>query len=558
MGNADLSRRDFLKGTALACAATLIGEVVPDIPSSVWAAAPGQPLPPLKMTYYSNYQEIVEFFKKAAEDFRKVGLTPNLNPVVSSTIVGRTYAEHEKFYGDIGSISWGATPDRLDPNFFLQELMHSMSTKPGGRNYGNYRSAKYDAACEAQKREMDLEKRIKLVWDAQAIAAEDYPIWWLAYPPVISAYNKRDFEGAVAMMGSGYGHIYNLWTYIKIKPKTARRTLRSGSQVDNFNSMNPFTAPTAPNQSFLRFIYDTFARIGPDLKPQPWAAESWRVTGPKTVEMVLRKGMKFHDGKPVTGEDVRFTFDYLKKWDFPFFRHATAVIEKVEVNGMNIRFHLKETYAPFFFITLTWLFILPKHIWEKIPESVGVKNPGEYQNLNPIGSGPFKFGHWRKSQEVYFKANKEHFAAPAIDDVYFVVIPSIEGIAGALEQGEIDINQVTLTPSPAERLQELPFMQVDYLPSHQVYEARPNIDMKPFDDVNFRKAIYHTLDRRPFVNYFAGRATVAGNTPFTPLMKPWHNPNLPAPEYSIDKARDLLKKTGYTWNSDGKLCFPAK
>jgi peptide/nickel transport system substrate-binding protein len=122
----------------------------------------------------------------------------------------------------------------------------------------------------------------------------------------------------------------------------------------------------------------------------------------------------------------------------------------------------------------------------------------------------------------------------------------------------VDLNQVTLTPAPADRLQELPFMQVAYLPSHQVYEARPNIDMKPFDDVNFRKAIYHALDRRPFVNYFAGKAVVAGNTPFTPRMEFWHNPNLPAPEYSIDKAREVLKKAGYTWNADGKLCFPAK
>ncbi|MBE0557357.1 MAG: hypothetical protein IH628_09010, partial [Proteobacteria bacterium] len=85
----------------------------------------------------------------------------------------------------------------------------------------------------------------------------------------------------------------------------------------------------------------------------------------------------------------------------------------------------------------------------------------------------------------------------------------------------------------------------------------PNCEKKPFDDVNFRKAIYHTLDRRPFVNFFDGNAIEARNTPFTPLMKPWHNPNLPAPEYSIDKARDVLKKAGYTWNSDGKLCFPA-
>ena len=64
MGSADLSRRDFLKGTAAACAATLIGEIVPGIPSSGWAATPGAPIPPLKMTYYSNYQEIVSSSRK--------------------------------------------------------------------------------------------------------------------------------------------------------------------------------------------------------------------------------------------------------------------------------------------------------------------------------------------------------------------------------------------------------------------------------------------------------------------------------------------------------------
>jgi peptide/nickel transport system substrate-binding protein len=557
MGNSDVTRRDFLIGTAATCGAMLIGEVLPGMPSAAGAAG-GAPIPPITLTYYSNWQEIVEFFKKAAEDFRKVGLTPNLNPVVSSTVVPRTYAEHEKFYGDIGSIAWGATPDRLEPNFYLQTMLHSSFSKIGERNYGHYRSAKFDAACDAQKKEMDPEKRVKLVWEAQAIAAADYPIWWLAYPPLISAYNKRDFEGAVEMMGSGYGQVYSMWSYLKIRPRTARKTLRSGTQVDYITTLNPFTAATSPNQCFLRFFYDTFALIGPDLKAHPWAAESWKVLNPKTIDVVLRKGMKFHDGRPVTGEDFRFTFDYLKKWDFPFFRHAMTVIEKIEVNGMNIRFYLVEPYAPFIFTVLTWLFILPKHIWEKIPESVGVKHPGDYQNPNPIGSGPFRFGYFRKGQEAYFKANKDHFAAPAVDDVYFVIIPSADGVAGALERGEIDINQVSLTPALADRLQELPFMQVAYAPTHMVYEARPNIDKKPFDDVNFRKAIYHTFDRRPFVNYFAGKAIEGRNTPFTPLMKPWHNPNLPAPEYSIDKAKDVLRNSGYTWNSEGKLCFPAK
>ena len=551
MGDRDLSRREFLQNAA-AGAAILAGGGFLSIASDA-EAVPGQPIHPLTMTYQITFQETVEFFKKAAQDLRKLGLTPNLNPGASTTVVPKTYMEHA--YGDIGSIAWGAIPYRLDPNFYLEELMHSARAKLGGRNYGHYRSAKFDAACDAQKREMDPEKRKEYVWEAQAIAAPDYPIWWLAHPVVISAYNKRDFSDAVDLIGCGYGSVYSPWSYLKMKPKTQRKTLRSG-MVSDFLSLNPFSPAQSPNQTFVRFFYDTFAKIGPDLKPQPWAAESWKMVDVKTVDLVLRKGMKFHDGRPVTGEDVRFTFDYLKKWDFPFFRQDMAVIEKVDVNGWNMRFHLKQPYAPFFFMTLTYLFILPKHIWEKIPESVGLKNPAEYQNPQVIGSGPFKFGHWRRGQEVYFKSNKDHFAAPPLDDFYFVVIPSIDGIAAAMERGEIDLNQQSLTPTLGDRLKDQPHMEVAYTPSHMVYEARPDMNKKPFDDVNFRLAIYHAFDRRPYVNYFAGKGIIARNTPFTPLLKPWHNPNLPSPEYNIDTAKEILRKAGYTLNSEGKLCFP--
>ncbi len=546
-----LSRREFLESAGAAAALGIIGGGASLSLVSGAAAAPGKPIPPLSVMYYGERQEYVEFWRKAGTDLKRIGLTVKLNPTATTTVITKTKA-HD--FGDIGGIFWGAVPNRLDPSFLLTELLHSAHSVKGSRNFGQYKSAKYDAACDAQNREMDMNKRQKFVWEAQAIAAADYPIWWLAHPVEISAYNKRDFEGAVEMMGCGYGHVNNMWSYLKMRPKTGRKTLRSGLMLE-IDSLNPFTATTSPNRSFMRYFYDTFAQIGPDLKPQPWAAESWKVVSPTVVDLVLRKGMKFHDGRPVTGEDVRFTFDFLAKWDFPNFKQTLDIIKGVEVKGWDIRFNLKKPFAPFFFITLTDLFILPKHIWEKIPQSVGLKDPGKYLNPNPIGSGPFKFGHWRKGQEIYFKANKEHFAAPALDDFYFDIIPSTDGVAGALERGEIDLSQYPLTPALGDHLKKLPFLQVASTPSQGVYEMRPDLGKKPFDDVHFRKAVYHAFDRRPFISYFGG-GIQASNTPITPLSKFWHNPNLPAPEYSIDKARAVLQKAGYTWDSQGNLCFP--
>ena len=552
MSEKKITRREFIKTTAVAGAALAGGSSLLSTASDA-VAAPGKPIPPISAMYYGNWQEVVEFFRKAGQDLRKIGINIVHNPAPSTTVVPKTLTQHD--YGDWSSIPWGAQPYRLDPNYFLEDLMHSARAVKGGRNYGHYKSAKFDAACDAQKKEMDRNKRQKYVWEAQAAAAPDYPIWWLCHRLDISGYNKRDFADPVEMVGSGYGLVYSIWTYLNIRPLTNRKTLRSGAQ-NVADRLNPFTSANTPGQTMLRYFYDTFARVGPDLKPHPWAAESWKQVDPVTVDLKLRKGMKWHDGRPVTGEDVRFTFDYLKKWDFPQFRRVWSVIDRVEVKDWDIRIHLKAPYAGFYFLTLTWLFIAPKHIWEKIPQDVGLKDPGKWDNPKPIGSGPFIFGHWRKGQEIYFKANKEHWSPPKVDDVYFVEIPSVDGVAGALEKGEIDITQYTLTPALADRLQELPHVKIGYTPSHGMYEARPDHNKKPFDDVNFRKAVYHALDRRTLVNYFAGKATMCRNTPIAPVNKFWHNPNLPAPEFSLDKARAVLKKGGYTWNSKGQLCFP--
>jgi len=100
---------------------------------------------------------------------------------------------------------------------------------------------------------------------------------------------------------------------------------------NEINSLNPFTAPTSPNQTFMRLIYGTFAIADGDQKIRPWAAESWKLVERPGFDVTLRKGMTFHDGKAVTMEDVQFTFDYLKKWNFPFFAGAMAPIASIEI-----------------------------------------------------------------------------------------------------------------------------------------------------------------------------------------------------------------------------------
>ncbi|MFH1480998.1 MAG: ABC transporter substrate-binding protein, partial [Pseudomonadota bacterium] len=527
----EMTRREFLgSGAALAggliCGMTLGNAGV----SSAQTAGSKVPIPTLEVTYYAGYPEMMEFWRAATRDFKEIGLEIKHTPLEAPIAAHKMINEHN--FGHMGEIWWGPSPERLEPSFYLEELLHSSKTMLRGRNYGHYVNPEYDKVVDAQRTQMDLEKRKDLIWKAQETAAQDHPVWWLYFAPIIQAYNARNWEGVVPMIGNGIGGPFAPWTFLKVRPLTGKKTMRACYVVD-VTTLNPLTAHLSPNQQLLRTIYDPFARITPEFKVMPWAAESWKIVDAVTIDLTLRKGMKFHDGKPVTMEDAKFSIDYPKQWQIPLFRHATDIIESVEIRGENIlRVNLVKPYAPFFAMTLSWLIILPKHIWKEVPEKYGQKSPMEWENTPCLGSGPFKFGHWRKGAEIFLKANPEHFMAPQIENLIWVVIPSIDGAMGALEKKEIDIIGSRLTPDQGESLKKHAHIKVDVSPSHGPHEARPDIRKKPFDDREFRRAIHHILNKKTMDSFYGGMGVIPNNTPIHPLIKPWHNPNIPMVDFN--------------------------
>ena len=100
-------------------------------------------------------------------------------------------------------MSWGGRDERIDPNFFLEELNHSSrAQQEKGRNWELYMNPEVDRLIEAQKREMDRDKRRALVWKCQEVLAKDYPIWYICHHNYVNAYNS-DWEGVTPRMGAG-------------------------------------------------------------------------------------------------------------------------------------------------------------------------------------------------------------------------------------------------------------------------------------------------------------------------------------------------------------------
>jgi peptide/nickel transport system substrate-binding protein len=304
------------------------------------------------------------------------------------------------------------------------------------------------------------------------------------------------------------------------------------------------------DQWLLQHTYDTLMRIDIDAKPKLWAATRYKWLDEKTIDVTIRKGMKFHDGQPVTLEDIKFSFEYGRKSGYllSFLENLDSV--KI-VGDDTLRFKLKGPDAGFMFTVLSQVYILPKHIWSK------VENPATFANKKMVGSGPFKFNYRRRDEELSLKANKEHFAAPKNDGFLYVVYGNVEAIVGALEQGQIDATAALLEPPQVARLEKNPDLKIVAPLSFGMYLLEYNTRIEPFNDVHFRRAISYAVPVPQMINQIMDGHAVPAGAMISPENKFWHNSQLPPWPYDMEKAKEELRKAGYEWDDKGRLYYPA-
>ncbi len=553
------SRRECLRligalGLGAAVGPGVLSALDATIRSAQAAAMPGAPVGPIKL-WIPNWPDMIEISRQLTDAWKKVGIPLTVQQGTLDTWTAEVVGQHQMPH--LAAMSWGGAPDRIDPDYFLTEFLNSAGMEKGGLNYGNYHDPSYDKRDDAQREAMDDKQRQKLVFEAQAIAAGANPSLILFSRDYIQAYNADRWEGVVPMMGSGIAMPYIPWTYLKMRARTNRKLVKVTSIYD-IHTLNPFATPEVYNSSLLRWMYPTFVIRDEHLKVSPWAAESWKIVDPRTIDVVIQQNMTFHDGKPVTVEDAKFTFDLIDKWKFPALARVSSTIASTEITApRTLRFHLKEPSAPFVPNVLGYTFIVPKHIWQDVATSGKLKTPADWPNDHPVGSGPFKFGEWRRGQYLFLKSNSKWWTAPHIEGVYWLVVPSLENQMGMVERGEADLLGWYIDRKQGDMLAQHKQLKVVYAPNHGMHELRMNLAMPPLDDPQFRLALQQATDRKMLLDLiFGGAGTVANNSFIMPINKFWSNPDVPNPPFSLESARETLKKAGYTWNSGGQLLHP--
>jgi peptide/nickel transport system substrate-binding protein len=327
-------------------------------------------------------------------------------------------------------------------------------------------------------------------------------------------------------------------------------------------AIHPLYIAGAPDSWMNELIWDRLVRIGPDGLPRPWAAESFKFTDDKTVDITIRRDMKFHDGKPVTVDDVIFSYEAPMLTDkSPMFRPFVTDIDRIEKTGeRSIRMYLKRPKAAFATTALGRVFIVPKHVWEPHLKSIEGKpdTPEAIRDAANVGSGPFRQVRARLNEEIVIERHADHWAAPKVDRVVLRVIPNAEAVIGMLRSGEInllseyggdpDVLEKLAKDNPAVRMTQETDVGIEFVAFNN---RRP-----PFNDPAFRNALSAAIDRNVIVQAAWNGFAVPSVSHVSPAIEFWHSKDVKAPPTGLAVARDLLTKAGYTVVG-GRLRYPA-
>jgi peptide/nickel transport system substrate-binding protein len=304
---------------------------------------------------------------------------------------------------------------------------------------------------------------------------------------------------------------------------------------------------------FWPLVYDQLWIMGPgpDFKPEPMLATSWETEdGGQTWTFHLRHDAVFHDGVPVTAEDVAFTIEYLPlaspAWAFPDIMAEEGSIQVID--QYTVKFKLLASIGTRW-PAVYWAPILPKHIWEPYKDDMA-----SFDNAAAIGSGPFKLKEFKSAEYVWLEANKDYCGGrPYLDEVVFRGYGSEDARMMALQTGEADmLGYRGCSPSNVADFEKMANVEVLVAPSTLVGFLAFNLHKETaLQDLNVRKAIMYGLDQDRIIQMVSLGYAEKIDSFIYPEMEE-HNPNLPQYNYDPALANQILDDAGYVdSNGDG-------
>ncbi|MGA2978066.1 MAG: ABC transporter substrate-binding protein [Terriglobales bacterium] len=300
-------------------------------------------------------------------------------------------------------------------------------------------------------------------------------------------------------------------------------------------NLDPRVGIDAQSERIGELLFDALLTRNEHFNVQPGLAERWEIPDPLTYVFQLHRGVTFHDGRPLTSRDVKWTFDSLLEGKIRSTKSAAyRFVDRVDAaDTFTVVFHLKEPDA-----TL---------LWNLSEGASGIVPYGSLDEITrqPIGTGPFKFVSAQQDKEVVVERNDNYWGAKArLARVRFTVVPDATTRALELRKGSADAAINALTSDTIVALEREPNLQVERAPGTVLSYLAFNLRDATLQDVRVRQAIAYAIDRGPLLQYiWRGFAQPALSV--LPPQSWAYDQDVAAYPHNPEKARQMLDAAGY-------------
>ncbi|MBI4544144.1 MAG: hypothetical protein HY703_02985 [Gemmatimonadetes bacterium] len=335
-------------------------------------------------------------------------------------------------------------------------------------------------------------------------------------------------------------------------PATRGGTAIVGMRTD-FGGFNPVTASDQYADEVNKYaLFTPLIAYDSALNVRPWLAQSWKLLGDSGVDFRLRRDVHWHDGRPVTAEDVKFTFDLAKDPATASLigsAYLTSVARAEVVDSYTVRFTFVAPHAQA--LEDFWWAPVPRHVLEGVP-------PGELRNAEfnrrPVGSGPFRVVEWRANDRVVLERNAafpEGLGGPAnLERVVLRIVPEPATLLTELMTGGVHVD-VPVEPDQAADIKVNRGLRLHAFPGRTVYYIGWNNRRPPFTDAAVRRAMTLGINRLEIIQALLfGYGQVA--TGPIPPWSPFYAHEVEPLPYDPEESARLLEGAGWVdRNGDG-------
>ena len=474
-------------------------------------------------------------------------------------------------------------PGRGDPDELRTLLHSSYGEEAGWQNPFGFSDVTLDDALDRQRR-LGGRERVEAVREIQNRIVEYQPFTVVGFADHIAAARTGRFDG---WTNDG---VTDATDYLRAERTGDERTLRPAIRDRRpTQNRNPIAVEFRDEASVLDLLYEPLVRRV-DEEAVPWLARTVEFDG-STARLGLRE-TAWHDGTPLTADDVVFTYEFLQDTSLggldtpvptPWRRGAVSLVDDISAGDGELEIEFATDQPPVARRALE-VPMLPEHVWTEYTDAAdlagidivgGTTEALVRANEEPVGSGPLRFVGATGERSLVLEAFESHFLArgddegipdpyagpPAFDRAEFDVAPSKETAVEVLQQGDGDVTADGLQADMVTQVSRSEAMSLLVSRADPFYFVGYNCRRSPLSNQRFRRVVARHLDRAFLVSAaFEGYADAAE----APLKHRWTPDDLAwdgaatlpflgeEGDLDVEAARNAFREAGYQYE-DGRL-----